>query len=275
MITIQELLISRGLSNTAKIKMVRHKDQRYDIFEMYRTNKPEFERYQSAQSEPKYKGAEYLVSFVGEDNNRARLVGVYKIIAELPMDEEHRTDPLDNYYYQMEEMPGFEDLVERVVVKWSNAIAWVQWFKNEMEVIEISPSLSYRRFKDYMDFVLSYAELKEIIGDPNNYSDWKKMLSAVYGVYVICDNKTGQLYIGSAYGDEGIWGRWSEYVKTGGHGNNKSLKDLIDNDANYAMNFTFSLLVVMSKSSTKEAVIAKEQIFKQKFGTMIHGLNNN
>ena len=148
MITIQELLISRGLSNTAKIKMVRHKDQRYDIFEMYRTNKPEFERYQSAQSEPKYKGADYLVSFVGEDNNRARLVGVYKIIAELPMDEEHRTDPLDNYYYQMEEMPGFEDLVERVVVKWSNAIAWVQWFKNEMEVIEISPSLSYRRFKD-------------------------------------------------------------------------------------------------------------------------------
>ena len=101
------------------------------------------------------------------------------------------------------------------------------------------------------------------------------MLSSVYGVYVICDNKTGQLYIGSAYGDEGIWGRWSEYVKTNGHGNNKSLADLIKNDANYAKNFSFSLLVVMSKNSTKDAVIAKEQIFKRKFGTQIHGLNNN
>ena len=274
MITIQELLISRGLSKTAKIKMVRHKDQRYDIFDMYRSKKHEFERYQSAQSEPKYKGADYLVSFIGEDNNRARLVGVYKIIAELPMDDEHRTDPADKYYYQMDEMSGFEDLVERVVVKWSNAIAWVQWFKNDMEVIEISAGLSYRHFKDYMDFVLPFAELKEIID--NQYPDWKKMLSAVYGVYIICDNKTGQLYIGSAYGEkEGIWGRWTHYVKTGGHADNKSLKALINKDVNYAMNFSFSLLVVMSKSSTDKAVIEKEQIFKRKFGTMVHGLNNN
>lgn len=271
--TVQELLIMRGLSKTAKIKMVRHKDQRFDIFEMYRTNKSEFERYQSAQAEPKYQGAEYLISFVGEENNRARLVGVYKIVAELPMDDEHRTCPEDKYYYQLEEMSGFEDLVERVVVKWSNAIAWVQWFKNEMEVIEISTGLKYKQFKDYMDFVLTFSELQDII--KNGYSDWKSMLSVVYGVYVICDNKTGQLYIGSAYGNEGVWGRWSEYVNSNGHGNNKSLKELIDKDANYAMNFTFSLLVVMSKSSTKEAVIAKEQIFKQKFGTIINGLNNN
>ena len=273
MITIQELLMKRGLPETTKIKMVRHKDQRIDIFEKYRTNKSEFERYQSAQAEPKYKGADYLISFVGEGNNRARLVGVYRIVAELPMDEEHRTCPEDKYYYQLEEMPGFEDLVERVVVKWSNAIAWVQWFKNDMEVIEISAGLSYRQFKDYMDFVLPFVELKEIID--NQYPDWKKMLSAVYGVYVICDNITGQLYIGSAYGDEGVWGRWSEYVNTNGHGGNKSLIELIDKDPNYAVNFTFSLLVVMSKSSTKEAVIAKEQIFKHKFGTMINGLNNN
>ena len=273
MITIQELLISRGLSKTAKIKLVRHKDQRYNIFDMYRSNKPEFERYQAAQSEPKYKGADYLISFIGEDNNRARLVGVYKIVAELPMDDEHRTDSADKYYYQMEEVSGFEDLIERVVIKWSNAIAWVQWFKNDMEVIEISAGLGYRQFKDYMDFVLTFNELQDII--KSGYSDWKRMLSSVYGVYVICDNKTGQLYIGSAYGDEGIWGRWSEYVKTNGHGNNKSLAGLIKNDANYAKNFSFSLLVVMSKNSTKDAVIAKEQIFKRKFGTQIHGLNNN
>ena len=143
-----------------------------------------------------------------------------------------------------------------------------------MEVIEISPGLSYRQFTDYMDFELSFDELSDIIN--NEYPDWKKMLSAVYGVYVISDAKSSKLYIGSAYGENGgIWGRWSEYVKTNGHGNNKTLKELVDNDPNYAQNFTFSLVMTMSKSSTKEAVIAKEQLFKRKFGTIANGLNNN
>ncbi len=264
MITIQELLISRGLSKTAKIKLVRHKDQRYDIFDMYRSNKPEFERYQAAQSEPKYKGADYLVSFIGEDNNRARLVGVYKIIAELPMDNEHRTDPADKYYYQMEEMPGFEDLIERVVIKWSNAIAWVQWFKNEMEVIEINAGFGKRPFTGYMDFILSFDELSELINEDND--EWKRMLSSVYGVYVIRDTNTEKLYIGSAYGKEGIWQRWTTYVKTGGHGGNKTLKELVSKDPNYSKNFAFSLLVIMSKNTTDEAVIAQEQLLKRKLG---------
>ena len=36
----------------------------------------------------------------------------------------------------------------------------------------------------------------------------KGPLSNVAGVYVIADQATGKLYVGSATGDEGIWGRW-------------------------------------------------------------------
>ena len=98
------------------------------------------------------------------------------------------------------------------------------------------------------------------------------MLSGVAGVYVIQDTKSHQLYVGSAYSEEGIWHRWETYVNTNGHGNNKSLKALVDSDPDYAKNFTFSLLTIMSKDTPNEAVIAKEQLYKRKLGPT---LNNN
>ena len=55
---------------------------------------------------------------------------------------------------------------------------------------------------------------------------WKMMLSNVYGVYLILDTITGQQYIGSAYGKDGLWGRWSNYIHTK-HGGNKILIELL------------------------------------------------
>lgn len=42
------------------------------------------------------------------------------------------------------------------------------------------------------------------------------------GVYVIHDTETGEPYVGSAYGDTGIWQRWSNYALTL-HGGNVGL----------------------------------------------------
>ena len=127
-----------------------------------------------------------------------------------------------------------DDLKERVIVKWSNAISWHQWIKNEMEVIEIHPGLHYKHFTDYSDFILNFNELKEII--TNGYNDWKRMLAGAKGIYLINDSKTGKLYVGSAYGEDGIWGRWSSYVSTNGHGGNKQLRELIQKKDDYAEN---------------------------------------
>ncbi len=269
-ITIQELLNARGLDAKAKVKLVRHKDARQDVYDLYRHNKEAFLEYQSAQSKPVFHDVDYIVSFIGEDGCRARFIGVYKILEEKSMDDKHRTDPSDLYYYDMEEVGGFDELKERVIVKWNNAIAWHQWYKNEMEIIEISPGLEYMPFTNYLDFVLTFDELKGIT--KNQYPEWMQMLSGVAGVYVIQDTKSHQLYVGSAYSEEGIWHRWETYVNTNGHGNNKSLKALVDSDPDYAKNFTFSLLTIMSKDTPNEAVIAKEQLYKRKLGPT---LNNN
>ncbi len=266
MITIQELLYNRGLDKSAKIKLVRHKDRRLDLYNLYRSQRQEFLSYQNKQAKDIFNGVDYIASFIGEEGILSRFIGIYKLVDRQKLADDH-------FEYQMEEVSGFEDLKERVIIKWENAISWHQWIKNEMEVIQIHPGLHYKQFTDYFDFILDFRELKEIIS--NQYTDWKKVLSATKGIYLISDTKTGKLYVGSAYGEEGIWGRWSRYVSTNGHGDNKTLKELIETDLNHALNFQFSILMLLPRTITADEAIKKEKLFKNKLGTNSFGLNNN
>ena len=267
MITIQELLFNRGIDINSKIKLVRHKDYRQDLYNLYRSNLTEFLAYQSSQSKDVFNAVDYIVAFIGEEGLRSRFIGVYKLTGRIQLADDH-------FEYQMEEVQGqFDDLKERVIIRWENAISWHQWIKNKMEVIEIHPGLHYKQFTDYSDFILNFDELKEIV--TKQYSDWKKMLSATKGIYLINDTKTGKLYVGSAYGDEGIWGRWCNYVYTNGHGDNKTLKDLISLDPTHGNNFQFSILMLLPRTITADEAIKKERLFKNKLGTNSFGLNNN
>ena len=92
---------------------------------------------------------------------------------------------------------------------------------------------------------------------------------------MITDNKTGKLYIGSAAGKQSFWQRWGEYIFNL-HGSNKELREVIEeNGEAYANNFQFSILEVMSPTATKEAVIKREQHWKDVFMTREHGYNSN
>jgi len=267
MITIQELLYNRGLERSASVKLVRHKDRRLDLYNMYRTDREAFLKYQCHQKRNVFNKVDYIVSFIGEEGVQARFVGVWKVDGYTSAEDGHTQ-------YIMSEVAGYEDLKERVIIRWENAISWHQWIKNEMEVLEISPGLHYKRFTDYSDLILDFNELCEIV--ECNYKDWRNVLSAIRGVYLITDLHTGKLYVGSAYGEDGIWGRWAEYVATGGHGGNKSLRELVAQDGYYASKFfQFSILMLLPKTVTAEEAISKEQLFKRKLGSNSFGLNNN
>ena len=144
-------------------------------------------------------------------------------------------------------------------------LSWHQWIDDIKPVVEILPGLHYRQFTDYFDFILDFKELEEIV--VNEYSDWKKVLSITKGIYLINDSKTGKLYVGAAYGEDGIWGRWVNYVATNGHGNNKMLIDLLKNDPTYGFNFRFSILMLLPRTITPDKAIKKERLFKNKLGT--------
>lgn len=274
MITIQELLFNRKLNKETRIKLVRHKDARCDLYDKYKTDNNWFLAYQCSQVRPVFHNVDFIVSFIGESGTSSRFIGVYQILNKKEKSDFDTSTLIDGkYHYEMKEVEGFEDLKERVIIKWTNPITWHQWINQEMEVVEIQRGLSDKPFTDYYSFILDFYELKEIIKE--SYKDWKQMLSATKGVYLISDTKTGKQYVGSAYGTDGIWGRWSEYVRTNGHGNNKTLKELIDIDENYGNNFRFSILMLLPSTVTNKEAIEKEQLFKRKLGTNSFGLTNN
>jgi hypothetical protein len=145
-------------------------------------------------------------------------------------------------------------------------VAWVQ--SVDKEILEIKGESSIGDFKSYDYIHLTYRELKKIIEHPSSNITWVTALSNVNGIYLIRENSTGQLYVGSAYGEKGIFGRWKNYA-TNGHGGNKELMGLDPN------NFEFSILEILSSTSSAEEVIEKENKWKIKLGTRQNGLNVN
>jgi len=277
---IKELLELRGLGMTARVKMVRHMDVRYDVYELYRTG--HLETYQSYQAGPIFE-CDYVVSFLGMERSYAKFIGVYKV--------GHRLDGTDipallsgfpdaefatgaGCFYELKKCAGFEDLENRVVIDWGRAARkWHQWL-SEKKVVEILPEGYVKPFPGFLEFILDYDELVQLIAHPDANREWHMMLKSVAGVYLIVDRKTGFQYVGSACGKKGILGRWTDYVKTG-HGGNVVLKELIGGRKRYASNFQFTILQTLPRSLTPKEVIAYEQQYKEKLGSRAFGLNAN
>src|SRR5688572_2661344 len=107
-ITIQELLYNRGLPKDAKVKLVRQKDIRINLYDLYKFEKEAFIKYQAEQSKNVFHKCDYIISFLGEEGTKARFIGVYKI-------EDFETTNA-GYFYKTSEVNGFEELKERIII---------------------------------------------------------------------------------------------------------------------------------------------------------------
>lgn len=128
------------------------------------------------------------------------------------------------------------------------------------------------RFISYDQINHSFESMNIVI--KNELNDWKVALSNVYGVYLLTDINTGKHYVGSAYGSQGVWGRWSDYIYDY-HGNNKELKELyaIQSREYFKKHFKFTILEVLSTSLLPEEVIKRESLWKNKLQTIKFGYN--
>ncbi len=278
---IVDLLQTFGFDLHLKSKLVRHQDARYDVPTLIRDGW--FELYQSLQVRPVFKGCEQIVSFVGDGSTRAKFVGVYRVLRQsaasqslVPKDcpyQEWRT--ISRFFYQLEHQTQYEELEGRVVVDWgSGALAWHQHLKNK-PVIEVFPKgRILEPFTDYLDFTLTHSQLKELVANQVAHRDWYSSMSAVAGVYLILAQDTGDQYVGSAYGLDGIWGRWRQYAANG-HGGNVMLRDLLKSNDAYPDAFRYSVLQVLPKTTTPTEVIRWENQYKKKLGSRATGLNQS
>jgi hypothetical protein len=147
---------------------------------------------------------------------------------------------------------------------------------SDFEVQEIlRESYSGRSFPGYDDIDLSFDELETLVR--NERVDWKVALESIAGIYLITDIKTGRRYVGSAYGEQGVWSRWCSYIGSG-HGGNVELRSLVtDPTLDYCRaNFRFALLEHRSNRSPDHVILDRETFWKRILLTRgEYGLNRN
>ncbi|MEQ6289542.1 GIY-YIG nuclease family protein [Vogesella sp. GCM10023246] len=267
---------------TRRTKFVRHKDKQCDLERLYLND--QLDIYQAAQSEPVFADCEQIVSFIGTEGRHAKFVGVYQVQGVAYRPDGRWPDgylyaaqqECWPYHYSLQKDSRFAELEGRLVIDWGGAaLAWHQWAHDkDKEVVAILPPGYVTEFPGYLDFVITYAELRKIIANPVANARWHQMLAAVAGVYLIVDSESGKQYVGSAYGKEGILGRWKNYAANG-HGDNVQLQALLAADQRHAAHFQFSILRTLPRGMTDKEVIQVENLYKTKLGSRAFGLNAN
>lgn len=184
--------------------------------------------------------------------------------------------------YDLKLMDRFSHFVERLIVEYKK-IQGPKQAKIKIENIETIPVVFVlekkyiqvnKPFEGYDKISLSFKELKTII--KGNADNWRILLENINCVYAITDSLTGKVYIGSTYGYNGVWQRWSCYVDTNGHGGDVVLKDLIEKDTNYGNNFVFTVIeCFFNRDGNASYILERETYWKQVFTTRIFGNNRN
>lgn len=266
---------------TNSIRLVRHGNKEIPVLEVFRKNRKRFDAYQSFQYPNRFGGAKQIAGFAPLPSNASLFLGLWDVIDVVPNNEltDFHRALVDEFgfppewkqdcdFYVMKFNENVAELSERLVVDWGGGtLQWVQ--KQDKPVIELKRPHSIGDFTSYSDVKLDFYDVKQLMTDVTSNLTWKKALSSVNGVYLIRDKSTGKMYVGSAYNEDGIYGRWRNYAANG-HGGNKLLLGLNPS------NFEFSILEITSYTLSDQEVIQIENKWKDRLGTRQFGnLNSN
>jgi len=233
-----------------------------------------FKKWQEYQNKENFK-CEHVLSLIHLGGSDWLFVGVYKVHGV----EKKSKDKKSWFEYSTSEVSGLDHLTGRVIITFNKKFR-ASYLKGELYcesliVKEIKPERQSigGDFPGYNKICLPFRSLKTIVRQQPQ--SWKTALSNVGGIYLIADMAIGKQYVGSAYGDVGIWQRWCAYVDTG-HGDNKELRDLLNEKGkDYTMNFLFTILEVINLNASMEYVTAREGHWKDVLLTRRYGYNCN
>lgn len=197
-----------------------------------------------------YKEGQITVGFVllNKENDTWLLFHIGRVTKDL-----NKENAVGYKYASIQE---YDKFLGRLIVKYHNSdtnlIRKASSIIDQCEVYQILPDVFDDDFFPGYDCVnVSWEELSRVI----EKQTWKTALENQKGVYLITDVNTGKRYVGSAYGQNMILGRWRNYVKNG-HGGNKELKKL---RFDYIKkNFRYSILDIF-KSTIEDSVIIKRE----------------
>ncbi|WP_346830917.1 GIY-YIG nuclease family protein [Pseudomonas abietaniphila] len=234
-----------------------------------------FDYWQSWQMQRNFQ-RKYLISVIQMPNPKHWLfVGAYDSFKATPI-----SDPSTKckFRYTFNRLEEFKELEGRLIINFHRtdrpSYRLLHNCIDRMSISQILPSpLTIGPFPGFKSVEISFRELKIIARE--NIQSWEAALSSVAGVYLISDREHQMLYVGSATGESGLWGRWCEYAK-GGHGGNKRLKALRDEKGTiFTDGFHFSILEIADKHTGKEQMLERENDWKRRLLTRDSGLNGN
>lgn len=230
-----------------------------------------------------------VYGFVRLGNDRWLLVTVGKITHVPKITMEQPSGGYCSYEIVEKYRPLFGKLIIKLYKgnKYSRYAFNLSTFIKESYVEQIMPSkYGAISFPGYGDINLSFDELRDQIEN----LEWKYGLLAVNGIYLITDVFNNKKYVGSAYGINGIYGRWRTYLDGGFDENeeesgekfpNAQLK-LIAKDKEKGIeyiksNFRYSILETIPNNFAKSDVIKRENYWKEILNTRnkSYGYNSN
>jgi hypothetical protein len=249
-----------GLPEYMKAKLGRE-SRRFDLLSMYRRGEVELVKNSTKTHDPNNKrfvNDEVVFCFIPYDAEDWLLVNVFKVLDDskqlIEADEEATSD--------------YKQYLGRLIITWKDRNTRNVRMKSieNIEKLTVKTILEEpyneiaEAFPGYENVNLSWEDLSRVL----KLKTWRTALENQKGVYLITDTATNKRYVGSAYGDNMILGRWQDYAKNG-HGGNKLLKELIANEGlDYVKhNFRYSILDIYKSSVNDEIIIRRESWWKE------------
>lgn len=261
----------------------------FDFVQSYKEQSDLFLPYLLSMSNHRNNESDIQFQFIEVEYHKWLFVGAYLIKEKDSQSFYDEKRGWDVRYALAEKLTTYEKYEEKILVDFTNR--GQSWFYVNTQIINSVPvyellSKSYFEksinFPGYENLSMSYEELKKHW----NNRTWREHLSTVYGVYLITDTKTGKQYVGSAYGDNGIYGRWSVYLSEGydkseleaGQYPNKRLKEIVDKKGieYIKKHFQYSILEIFSKNEIgKQKALNREKYWKNVLKSKEFGYNAN
>jgi len=224
-------------------------------------------QYWNYKSKKSYKDGQITLGFIRINSNEDLwlLFHIGKIKKDLNI--------LEGVGYEYEILPQYQKYLGRLIIKFKNRsqtmIRLAKSVIDDCEVVQILPdTFENDIFPGYDKVNVSWEELSRVISKES----WKTALQNQKGVYLITDISNGKMYVGSAYGENMILGRWKSYIKTG-NGGNVDLKKL---SFDYIKtNCKYSILDIFKSTIDDQIIIAKESWWKSVLQTREFGYNKN
>lgn len=243
------------------IKLIRFPLENPEIKKVY--DEGFIDVYQGLQNESDFKGCKYLFSFIGESKDTARLIGCFENYGKYEDKEISKGYPFPKHFennrtYFFTCNSYIENNFDRrLTIKWISKKS--SFWANSKTAINMPVITNRTRVTLFIQKQFSvtdgvtYKELVEIFKEDD--LNWKTALSEINAVYFVYSDY-GK-YIGSSYGDGGLW----ECLKQRVHEKDKFAGVKLRNKKIYKK-FRYNILEILPKNTTQEEAFDYEKYYR-------------